>query len=341
MSLSIQDASIVKGMLARGDKQHDIAAHFGVNGGRIAEIASGIRFPDARPAQGRELPSRKLPRFIDPNSSPDRQYEQLMLFVKQPPETSRILVITPALAERVLANLNTNNRKKRPANIQRFSEAMSNRGWIVTGDTIKFARDGLLLDGQNRLSACVRAQMPFKTHAVFGIDEDAFKAIDAGAKRTAPDTFQVSGVPYAGIVSYAVRWLLIGDGNRGQTFDNAHLYDFYKKSVDAELMQDAARWASSVSKAVPHGPLAAHLYLFASKDTALAKKFATDLAEKTGAGKTVLRKLEALRQQNLGRLHEKQINAFLILAWNALREGKRVNVGMLRWTTDQEFPAIV
>ncbi len=31
-------AAIIKGMLVRGDKQSDIAAHFHVNGGRIAEI---------------------------------------------------------------------------------------------------------------------------------------------------------------------------------------------------------------------------------------------------------------------------------------------------------------
>lgn len=39
--LSAADPAIVKGMLARGDRQHDIAAWFGVNGGRIAEIATG------------------------------------------------------------------------------------------------------------------------------------------------------------------------------------------------------------------------------------------------------------------------------------------------------------
>jgi hypothetical protein len=31
-------------MLARGDRQHDIAAWFGVNGGRIAEIATEAKF---------------------------------------------------------------------------------------------------------------------------------------------------------------------------------------------------------------------------------------------------------------------------------------------------------
>ncbi len=53
ISLTEDDAAIVKGMLARGDRQHDIAAWFGVNGGRIGEIASKKRFLaiDASPTQ--------------------------------------------------------------------------------------------------------------------------------------------------------------------------------------------------------------------------------------------------------------------------------------------------
>lgn len=54
--LSTEDAAIVKGMLARGDRQHDIAAWFGVNGGRIAEIATGHHFPLVRPADQKDLP---------------------------------------------------------------------------------------------------------------------------------------------------------------------------------------------------------------------------------------------------------------------------------------------
>lgn len=41
MALNHREISIVKGMLARGDKQQDIAAYFGVNGGRISEINTG------------------------------------------------------------------------------------------------------------------------------------------------------------------------------------------------------------------------------------------------------------------------------------------------------------
>lgn len=54
--LTEADAALVKGMLARGDRQHDIAAWFGVNGGRIAEIANGTRFAEVQEAPMSMLP---------------------------------------------------------------------------------------------------------------------------------------------------------------------------------------------------------------------------------------------------------------------------------------------
>lgn len=50
VSLSEADAAVAKGMLARGDRQHDIAAWFGVNGGRIAELANAKQFWWVQPA---------------------------------------------------------------------------------------------------------------------------------------------------------------------------------------------------------------------------------------------------------------------------------------------------
>ena len=42
-------------MLLRGDRQHDIASWFGVNGGRIAEISKGTKYLDVQP-QTKKLP---------------------------------------------------------------------------------------------------------------------------------------------------------------------------------------------------------------------------------------------------------------------------------------------
>lgn len=54
--LTEEDAAVIKGMLRRGDRQHDIAAWFGVNGGRVAEVATGRRFPSVEAAPVETLP---------------------------------------------------------------------------------------------------------------------------------------------------------------------------------------------------------------------------------------------------------------------------------------------
>ncbi len=56
ITLTVEDACIVKGMLERGDAQHFIAAWFAVNPGRIAEIATGARYSDAVAASAHTLP---------------------------------------------------------------------------------------------------------------------------------------------------------------------------------------------------------------------------------------------------------------------------------------------
>lgn len=48
--LTRQDARIIRALLAAGMMQHDVAAVFGVNPGRVAEIATGERFNGEPPA---------------------------------------------------------------------------------------------------------------------------------------------------------------------------------------------------------------------------------------------------------------------------------------------------
>lgn len=56
MALDDREIAVVKGMLARGDRQHDIAAYFGVNGGRVGEISKGTRGIGVGIAPSADLP---------------------------------------------------------------------------------------------------------------------------------------------------------------------------------------------------------------------------------------------------------------------------------------------
>jgi len=72
MSMTINDAKIAIGMIARGDKQHDVAAWFGENQARIAEAVGGA-FGTSEAAPASELPpkgspgikGRRLRAFVD------------------------------------------------------------------------------------------------------------------------------------------------------------------------------------------------------------------------------------------------------------------------------------
>lgn len=56
MALTNHEIAIAKGMLLRGDRQHDIAAYFGINGGRIGEINTNQRGAGIKPAPPETLP---------------------------------------------------------------------------------------------------------------------------------------------------------------------------------------------------------------------------------------------------------------------------------------------
>lgn len=60
-SLTQKDAEVVLGMVARGDRDHDIAAWFGVNQGRIAEVKSGSGWGPLSAASADRLPPRGAP----------------------------------------------------------------------------------------------------------------------------------------------------------------------------------------------------------------------------------------------------------------------------------------
>jgi len=60
IKLSPRDAARILAMLARGDRRHDVAAWFGVNQGRIAEVEDGA-FGNAKETDLKTLPPKGSP----------------------------------------------------------------------------------------------------------------------------------------------------------------------------------------------------------------------------------------------------------------------------------------
>ena len=257
--------------------------------------------------------------------------------------SSMVLSISPALAHEILEKRNDNNRNSRPTKIKRFAADLSNGFWMLTGDTIKFGSNGDLLDGQNRLRACVTSGVTMITHVVFGIDPVAFKFLDSGTVRTSGDTFKVAGVPSADIAGKATRWLMIfGNANmdRGVSIPNSDLFEHYQKRINQDMLQRAIIDAKKISRVIPTGTLAAMFYLFERKDAKTAKIFAHDLEKEVRGGRTLLNRLRNLRRDNGGRLNEKYATAFTVMTWNAYRSATGIRGAQLKWTDAEPHPAI-
>lgn len=226
-------------------------------------------------------------KFKEITATTNAKKSQQMLddLISNPPAQSRVVEFTPALAEYVLTNLNLHNRPKKSKKIVQYSNDMSADKWLLTGETIAFGSDGLLKDGQNRLAACIRANTPFRTHVMFGIDPKAFAVMDTGANRTHQDVFSMMGVKNAHKVSSTLKLFLAWKSGRTSTASasefnpnvtNEGLREFYLTEVDEDAMQRAVKAADLVNKVTgfPNSYLSAIYYkAFENGDEAIATEF--------------------------------------------------------------------
>lgn len=107
---------------------------------------------------------------------------------------TELTMVSPKLARDWLRK-NTSNRPLRPGVVDGFMRAYEHGEWKVTHQGIAFGKNGVLLDGQHRLTFISQlpegSQVP--VNVSLGVDALAFDAIDLGFKRTMSDVYGVSG----------------------------------------------------------------------------------------------------------------------------------------------------
>lgn len=121
---------------------------------------------------------------------------------------STIKVITPAKAESLLQR-NTGNRTVRPRRVDQYAKQIINGQWRLTGEAIKVATDGSLLDGQHRLLAVIKAGIPTEFLVVEGLSPEVYTVLDSGLGRTVGDALAGEGFSASKEIG-AVAKLVIG-----------------------------------------------------------------------------------------------------------------------------------
>lgn len=97
--------------------------------------------------------------------------------------------IYPNVAEQMLLA----NVSNRPMKRESLARAIRNGEWTLNGASIVFSDDGVLLDGQNRLKACIETGVAIDTVVVRGLPSVAQESMDTGVKRQLRDYIAMRG----------------------------------------------------------------------------------------------------------------------------------------------------
>ena len=257
--------------------------------------------------------------------------------LQDPPETSRIIEIDPASAAAILSERNKGNRPPKPNKVQQFATDMANGAWGLTGDTLKFAPDGRLLDGQNRLAAAVRANKRFKTHVVFGIDPALFGRMDIGKPRNPADVLHIAGYKYASTLASALRWAYLLDTNpyNRETFRPEFVLGLARDHYPD--IEESIKYGRDINRqfAHPAGQAAALMYKFMKSDKNKALDFLQAWLKGQRNGKyqiidTMQALLHSQKANNNGRIHELTRAAVIIKAWNIFKAGHKGSLAQLQ-----------
>lgn len=142
--------------------------------------------------------------------------------------------ITPQQAEEWLLNNNSMNRVLKPNHVDVIARDIRAGNWKFNGDAIRFDDEGMLIDGQHRLSAILKSGLSVDTLIIRGIPQEARLTIDSGIRRTAGDQMSILGVKSANGVAAACRYAMILKNGRSASlqYSSSEILDFYNKHTE-------------------------------------------------------------------------------------------------------------
>lgn len=241
-------------------------------------------------------------------------------------------LITPKRAAELLT-LNLKNRNLRRSVVDRYARDMVSGRWMFDGSPIRISVDGVLIDGQHRLTAIIESGVTLPMMVIYDLPGDVRDSIDTGAKRSAGDVLQFNGFPDGSAIAATVRIVMAREADHtslsaGQ-FSNASIHQWV--NTHPEILESAEVYRRAY-RSTPGSPsvIAAAHFMCAARDQEAARDFfVTRLIETLGlTADDPVRALRVRLAQVLGRdsyaVKAEQLR-YIILAWNIDRDGRKVS----------------
>lgn len=252
----------------------------------------------------------------------------------------RALQITPEIAETWLQR-NTHNRNIRPHVVEHYAQDMRAGNWVSNGETIKFSVEGVLIDGQHRVSAVVASGATVTMLVVTGLAGEVQDTIDTGRKRTAGDALTLHGErdahSLAAVVRRAVLWdakIMIFSGGGKTLVSNSDTIEFLDAHPEIRHSLSVARTVRKGGLMAPASIMGLAHWIFSGIDATDCDWFFARVADGADlpASHPVLHLRKRLMEVLPGgrRYSEEYLLAFTIKTWNAYRAGKSMQLLVYR-----------
>jgi hypothetical protein len=111
-----------------------------------------------------------------------------------------VIRVTPEMAQGFLAVKRPGVKRSQPA-VAAYAQAMRNGEWVLNGMPLILSRKGVLLDGVQRLYACIEAATPFITVLAENVPDDTIHTIDQQRRRSFTGVLETRGIPHPAAVA--------------------------------------------------------------------------------------------------------------------------------------------
>lgn len=254
--------------------------------------------------------------------------------MSKPSGDVELVTIAPELAAEWLS-CNTHNRSIRQRVVLAYAADMKAGNWQWNGESIKFAADGTLLDGQHRLAAIVEAGVTIPMLVIRNLPNETQETVDGGTKRKFADVLQLRGERSHATLSAVVRRVTSWEsgvkraGSSPYAPTNAEMLQTLEKYP---WLREVALSASNVSRhcGLPASVIGLGMWLFSRLSNEDSDFFFARLSDSQGLVKGYpiyeLRKTADGSRSVRGQRSEMYLTAILIKAWNAYRDGEQVGI---------------
>ena len=267
---------------------------------------------------------------------------------------TKTLMFDADLAQAVLEEYNTGNRRVSQRKIEQMAAQMRNGEFQNTGEPLIMSAEGILNNGQHRLRALIEADAIVDMDVRFGIPRNAFTKTDTGTSRNPADILTIKGVTHGSETARAIRLLLLYIRGFPKSVREFVSNDEISRAYDSwkDISEVVTRVAEhQPPRAVRGAALVATAFL-ASRSPQAGKL--DEWLEILATGLDVARNNPAyVARERIFRGADAPVGtrelllerfALLIKSWNAFAGGKPVSAGDLRWRAGgkkpEEFPSV-